>query len=68
MTKELINATHLQAIRLLSGLFDPNDAVTTLAFVNLIARHAKKQDNDFVTVDDNFFDEQMAKLGLYVRD
>ena len=62
--KELKRCNHLEAIRLLTGMFNPEHAVTILAMVNLIARHYKKLDSDIVEVDEDFFAEQMSKIGM----
>ena len=52
--------TLIQALRLLTGMFDPDQAVHILAFVNLLAR---KLDND-PNLQDDFLKEQFKKIGI----
>ena len=52
--------TPIQALRLLTGMFDPDHAVHILAFVNLLAR---KLDND-PNLQDDFLKEQFNKIGI----
>lgn len=52
--------TPIQALRLLTGMFDPDQAVNILAFVNLLAR---KLDND-PNLQDDFLKEQFRKIGV----
>ena len=58
--KPLKKCTLIEALRLLTGIFDPDRAVTILVFVNLIAR---KLDNDPI-LDDDFLLEQFKKIGI----
>ena len=50
--------THIEAIRLISGMFRPENAVNILAFINLVAR------NNLGLAEDDFTDEQMKKLDI----
>ena len=52
--------TPIQALRLLTGMFDPEQAVHILAFANLIAR---KLDN-CPNLQDDFLKEQFNKIGI----
>lgn len=52
--------TPIQALRLLTGMFDPEQAVHILAFANLLAR---KLDND-PNLEDDFLKEQFNKIGI----
>ena len=52
--------TPIKAIRTLTGMFNPDHAVTILAFVNLLAR---KLDNDDL-LDDEFLKAQFEKIGI----
>lgn len=58
---ELRKLTHIEAIRLLSGMFNPEQAVNILAFINLIAR------NSLGDAEDNFTDEQLFKIGIKLK-
>ena len=60
MDNEVKKLTPIQALRLLTGMFDPNQAITILAFVNLIAR---KLDN-CPNLQDDFLKEQFNKIGI----
>ena len=52
--------TPIQALRLLTGMFDPDQAIHILAFANLIAR---KLDN-CPNLQDDFLREQFLKIGI----
>lgn len=60
MQKEMIKCTPIKALRLLTGMFDPDHAVTILAMVNLLAR---KLDNCEL-LEDSFLVSQFAKAGI----
>lgn len=55
--------TPIQALRLLTGMFDPDQAIHILAFCNLIAR---KLDND-PNLDDEFLLEQFRKINVELK-
>lgn len=52
--------TPIQALRLLTGMFDPGQAVNILSFVNLIARYL---DND-PNLDPEFLKDQFKLIGV----
>lgn len=58
--KELKQMTLIEALRTLTGMFNPDHAIHVLAFANLIAR---KLDNDPI-LDDEFLLEQFRKIGI----
>ena len=58
---DLRKLTHIEAIRLLSGMFNPDQAVNILAFINLIAR------NSLGDAEDDFTDEQLLKIGIQLK-
>lgn len=62
MGKEIIEVTPIEAIRLLSGIITPKDAVDRLAIVNLVARYL------LGLADKDFVDETMLKLGVKLVD
>ena len=61
MSKEIKILTRMEAIRLLTGMFNPDHAVSVLVFVNLIAR------DYFNDVDTNFADEELLKIGIKLK-
>ena len=52
--------TPIKALRRLTGIFDPDHAVSILAFVNLLAR---KMDNCEL-LEDEFLINQFKKIGI----
>lgn len=62
MSKEIIEVTPIEAIRLLSGIVTSKDAVDRLAIVNLVARYL------LGLADKDFVDETMLKLGVRLVD
>ena len=66
MSRELKEVTHMEAIRCMSGVINPRIAVDALAFINLIARHYKKLDSDYIEVDEEFLNKTMEKIGFKI--
>jgi hypothetical protein len=58
--KEMEDMTPIQALRLLTGIFNPKDAITILTRVNLIARYL---DHDKL-LQDSFLRKQFEKIGI----
>jgi hypothetical protein len=53
--------THIEAIRLLSGMFNPDHAINILSFINLIAR------NYLGDATDSFTDEQLTRIKIKLK-
>jgi hypothetical protein len=51
----------MEAIRLLTGMFNPDHAISILAYVNLIAR------DYFNDASSDFVDEQLLKIGIKLK-
>lgn len=60
MRKELKELTPIQALRLLTGMFDPKQAINILVFVNLIARYLDKDP----LLERDFLLSQFEKAGI----
>lgn len=62
MENKLIEVSPLEAIRLISGMFNPKEAVNRLAVVNLLSRYLLGM------AEKDFVEETMMKMGVKLID